>query len=209
MENKVLEDVLTLEEFQVLWKIKAKEISNKKIIIQSGEQWTFAVLNYLEYFFINHLCLDRDELIEFGYQKEIQAVFNTVKTTHALQSIVFVGANHALNFNGGLLKDAYAFALVLYEEHSQDVEEVKAQQIKKHKEGFMEYGYKIQNQIPDETIMERLAGISKGFSFSSKEINYIKESLTTGLDSSIVFEVEGFYKNYVDYVKSQKQEVVK
>jgi hypothetical protein len=163
----------------------------------------------LEYFFINHLGLDRDELIEFGYQEEIQAVFNTVKTTHALQSIVFVGANHALNFNGGLLKDAYAFALVLYEEHSQDVEEVKAQQIKKHKEGFMEYGYKIQNQIPDETIMERLAGISKGFSFSSKEINYIKESLTTGLDSSIVFEVEGFYKNYVDYVKSQKTEVVK
>lgn len=208
MENKVLEDVLTLEEFQVLWRMKAKEISNEKIIIQSGVQWTFAVLNYLEYFFINHLGLDRDELIEFGYQEEIQAVFTSfVNTTHTLQSIVFVGANHALNFNGGLLKDAYAFALVLYEEHSQDVEEVKAQQIKKHKEGFMEYGYKIQNQIPDETIMERLAGISKGFSFSDKEIDYIKESLTTDLDSSIVFEVKGFYANYIEYVKSLKQEV--
>lgn len=207
MEKKV-ENILTLDEFMVLWRLKASEIGKKKIIIQSGYQWVFTVQNFMEYFFVDHLGLTNDELVEFGYQKDLQNVFNTIKSTNALQSIIFVGANHSLNFNGGLLKDAYAFALDLYKEHSHDVQEVKDAQIKKFKENYKTYGYQIQNQIPDELLMERLANISRGFSFSGKEIDYIKESLTTDLDSSIVFEVKGFYANYIEYVKSLKQEVI-
>ncbi len=195
--------LLSIEEFEALWKAKAKELGTRKNVIYYSQHWLLYVQNFIEYFFIHHLGLNNsDDFVDFGYKKDLDNIGRTIKSSDVLNSLIFVGANHTLSYEAGLIKDAYNFSLDLYEKHSKDNRIIKNDIITKYKDKAEEFGFKIQMILPDEITAIKLSTIRDNFHFDEKEFKYIKKALDDNLDSSIMYEMGGFYKAYKKYMSN-------
>jgi len=206
--NLINNDVLNIDEFEILWKLKAAEVAEKHNISKYSHQYLLMLQNFIEFFFLEHLNITDEEFIEFGYKKEMIEVTKTIKSTDVLGSLIYCAGNHSINFEHGLSRDAYRFALKLYEMHSKDNKSVKNERINKYKDKHDLIGRQIQRIIPDDILVERMINIRDNFSFSKKEVKYIQVALTDDIDEAIVFDMKDLHKTYVDYMQTIRSENV-
>jgi len=188
---------LSNEELQVLWKLKAKSLGEKGSITYYAKQWLLYVHNYLEFFFLDHLNLSKEDCIDFGYQNDLETAMRTISASVIQESLIFIAANYTMSFDENLMEDAYTSSIQLYGKYSKETPSIKNKTISKYRHHFKKEGKQIHLIFSDKVIATRMIGIGMNFSFTNKEFEYIQNALGSDLGSSIVVQIENNY-NYSD-----------
>ncbi len=199
LNNSTAEKSLSLQEFSALYETLAKraEIEAEANIVY----WLSSLQVFIELFWTRHLGLSMKELKEFGYISDVKQVLRDVKMSEAVDTIIYVGSNLAIEDQKiSLTIDAYKTAIEIYQKKCKDPNSVKNRVIKAYAGKEKEYAMKFLNNTSDESLAATMMQIRNTFKgLSKKEKKYIKKSLCTkdGLDECLVFDITDIHKKYL------------
>lgn len=195
---------LKFEEFITSWLKKAKNLGKKKNVKMNAEFWLLNMQNFLEFFFLEHLQIEMEDAIEFGYVENLKKTGEKINSKILSTSLIFCSANSALYISNALKADSYEYALELYEKNSTEHKYIIQEIVSKYKNNFEKYGPSILDNVDDFIIMERLKSIRNNFEFRETDYKEIKKHLTTEFDSSLVFDFKQLYNTYSIFYNIQK-----
>jgi hypothetical protein len=199
LNNNTAYKSLSFQEFSALYETLAKRAA--KEAEANIVYWLSSLQVFVELFWTRHLGLSMKELKEFGYINDVKQVLRDVKMSEAVDTIIYVGSNLAIEDQKiSLTIDAYKTAIETYQKKCKDPDSVKNRVIKAYAGKEHKYAMKFLNNIPDEFLAAMMMQIRNTFKgLSKKEKIYLKKSLCTkdGLDECLVFDMADLYKKYL------------